>query len=309
MTNKNATRMVAKQTVRSPAGSHDDDARQARQRTLMLIGAHPDDAEYHAGGLAALCAQAGWKIVMLHATDGAAGHFRGPPAALRRRRVLEARAAAAVVGATSMTLGQPDGGLYVTAATTRAMATAIRRAQPDVLVTHRCGDYHRDHDRTAQLVRDCAYLLQAPLFCPRVKPLAHLPVILYYADRFTEPGPFVPHWGVNLEPAIAAKAAMLAAHRSQFAEWLPYIGAGSSVLPYARYATAYATLEDGMQELVRELGRRSAKAFGRAFQRRIRYLETFQISEYGDGQAGRRLSDWLPALVPGREGWKKDGGV
>ena len=43
---------------------------------LLILGAHPDDAEYHAGGLAAIYREAGHVVKMVSVTDGQSGHFR-----------------------------------------------------------------------------------------------------------------------------------------------------------------------------------------------------------------------------------------
>jgi LmbE family N-acetylglucosaminyl deacetylase len=65
---------------------------------LLVIGAHPDDAEMKAGGLAALYRGLGHDVSFLSVTDGSAGHHiqTGPVLAARRR--AEAMAAAAPLG-------------------------------------------------------------------------------------------------------------------------------------------------------------------------------------------------------------------
>ena len=47
---------------------------------LLILGAHPDDAEYHAGGLAKVYRELGGVVKMVSLTDGSAGHFQRPPA-------------------------------------------------------------------------------------------------------------------------------------------------------------------------------------------------------------------------------------
>ena len=41
---------------------------------LLVIGAHPDDAEFRAGGLASLYRQRGNAVKFISVTNGAAGH-------------------------------------------------------------------------------------------------------------------------------------------------------------------------------------------------------------------------------------------
>ena len=52
---------------------------------LLIIGAHPDDADYAAGGTAALYRAAGHAVTMISLTNGDAGHHlsAGPPLAER----------------------------------------------------------------------------------------------------------------------------------------------------------------------------------------------------------------------------------
>src|SRR5438105_7342612 len=81
---------------------------------LLIVGAHPDDADYHAGGLAALYREAGHVVKMVSLTNGDAGHhrLRGPELAARRR--AEAAAAGAVIGASYDVLDNHDGELLPT---------------------------------------------------------------------------------------------------------------------------------------------------------------------------------------------------
>ena len=45
---------------------------------LLILGAHPDDAEYHAGGLAAIYREKGHEVRLVSMTNGQAGHFERP---------------------------------------------------------------------------------------------------------------------------------------------------------------------------------------------------------------------------------------
>jgi LmbE family N-acetylglucosaminyl deacetylase len=64
---------------------------------LLVVGAHPDDAEYKAGGLAALYRRLGHDVRFVSVTNGNAGHHRDAGAALAGRRRAEAQAAAATL--------------------------------------------------------------------------------------------------------------------------------------------------------------------------------------------------------------------
>ena len=55
---------------------------------LLILGAHPDDAEYHAGGLSATYRQLGHTVKMVSLTDGASGHYARPIEEMIRLRCL-----------------------------------------------------------------------------------------------------------------------------------------------------------------------------------------------------------------------------
>src|SRR3954454_18203415 len=103
-----------------------------RPLRLLIIGAHPDDADYHAGGTAALYRLAGHVVKMVSLTNGDAGHhqLRGPALAQRRRRA--AAAAGAVIGASYEVLGASDGELLPTLDNRRQVIRLLRTFRPDL---------------------------------------------------------------------------------------------------------------------------------------------------------------------------------
>lgn len=129
---------------------------------LLIIGAHPDDADFAAGGTAALYRAAGHAVKFVSLTNGDAGHHLHPGPALARRRRGEASAAAAVIGATYDIFDSHDGQLLPTLENRLAVIRLIRTFQPDMLLTHRPNDYHPDHRYTSQLVQDAAYMVTVP---------------------------------------------------------------------------------------------------------------------------------------------------
>ncbi len=71
--------------------------------------AHPDDAEFHAGGLAAIYRSLGHAVRIISLTNGDAGHHVMSGQALAERRSAEMRAAAAVIGAEYAMWSHRDG--------------------------------------------------------------------------------------------------------------------------------------------------------------------------------------------------------
>src|SRR4051794_37275363 len=189
---------------------------------LLILGAHPDDAAYAAGGTAALYRTAGHVVKMVSLTNGAAGHHLNPGPETARRRRAEAAAAGAVIGATYDVLDTPDGTLMPTLENRAQVIRLIRSFRPDLVLTHRPNDYHPDHRYTSQLVQDAAYLVTVPAVVPDAPHLSRDPVIAYLPDDFQKPYPFQPAVVVDVGGVIEQIARMLHCHESQFYEWLPY---------------------------------------------------------------------------------------
>src|SRR5882672_2674794 len=154
---------------------------------LLIIGAPPDDADYHAGGTAVLYRAAGHTVKMVSLTNGDAGHQSLRGAELARRRRAEAQAAGAVIGATYEVFDNHDGQLLPTLENRWQVIRLIRSFQPDLVVTHRPNDYHPDHRYTSQLVQDAAYMVTVPAVVPDTPHLWRDPVIVYMFDHFERP--------------------------------------------------------------------------------------------------------------------------
>jgi LmbE family N-acetylglucosaminyl deacetylase len=133
---------------------------------IIAFGAHPDDCELDAGGVAAM-GGAGHKFKCVSVTNGDIGHatIAGGPLALRRR--AEALAAATILGIETEVLDNHDGELMVTLENRRRIAGLIREWQADVVISHRPNDYHPDHRYTGVLVMDAAYMVQVSSLAPR----------------------------------------------------------------------------------------------------------------------------------------------
>jgi N-acetylglucosamine malate deacetylase 1 len=189
---------------------------------LLVLGAHPDDAEIHAGGLIARHAALGGTIRMVSLTDGRSGHHEIPPDDLVTIRREEARASGQIIGADAVTWDFPDGGLQADLALRAAVIREIRSFQPDLVLTHRLWDYHPDHRAVAQAVQDACYLVTVPHIAADVPALRRDPVVAYMVDLFTRPQPFEPHVLLDVTAELDTIVRMMACHASQVFQWLPY---------------------------------------------------------------------------------------
>src|SRR5213080_1725872 len=192
----------------------------ANNRPLRIIcfGAHPDDCEIQAGGVAALWAAKGHKVKFVSVTNGDIGHWReaGGPLALRRKAEVER--CAKILGITTEVLDIHDGELLPTLENRRLITRIIREWQADIVMSHRPNDYHPDHRYTGVLVQDSAYMVAVPFICPDVPPLKSNPVFLFYPDAFQRPNPFQADVAVAIDAVIEKKLDALDTLESQFYE-------------------------------------------------------------------------------------------
>lgn len=252
---------------------------------VLCIGAHPDDCEGSVGGTALLFRRRGDAVKFVSVTDGRRGHYLpeylNEPRRLVERRLIESKNATEPFGIEFETLGIPDGEVYVDQHSTEAMIRLIRRSAPDLVLTNRPSDYHRDHRYTAQLVLDAAYMLTVPFLCPDVPAVRTMPVIAYWQDGFSEGGRFRRDVVVSIDDVLEQKREMMLAHESQYLEWLPYNAEPGSPL---------ANLPEDFAD------RRAAagKALIGRYAGQEGYTESFQISEYGHCPIDEELGRLFP---------------
>jgi len=267
---------------------------------LLIIGAHPDDADYAAGGTAALYRAAGHVVKMVSLTNGDAGHHRLRGRELAKRRLAEATAAGAIIGASYDVLDHHDGELLPTLENRRQVIRLIRTFGPDLVLTHRPNDYHPDHRYTSQLVQDAAYMVTVPPIVPDVPHLRRDPVIAYLPDDFQKPYPFEPAVFVDVGGVLDKIVAMLHCHESQFYEWLPYNTGQESQVPKdaeSRRDWLGAQVRSRLRARTEEFHTMLMDAYGPERSAGIQYVEAFEACEYGaplDAAARQRLFSFVP---------------
>ncbi|GHO52209.1 GlcNAc-PI de-N-acetylase [Ktedonobacter sp. SOSP1-85] len=143
----------------------------------MVIGAHPDDDDFGAGGTSALWAKQGKKVVWVVMTDGVEGG-EAPDmddVDFMLAREQEQRAAAEIYGVKAVEfLRFPDGHLTNNDETRKAIVRLIRKYRPRVVLTHDPSQHifapdpntepeatghlnHPDHRATGNIVLDAIF--------------------------------------------------------------------------------------------------------------------------------------------------------
>jgi LmbE family N-acetylglucosaminyl deacetylase len=265
---------------------------------IICFGAHPDDCELQAGGVAAMWAAKGHRVKLVSVTNGDIGHWRDAGGPLARRRTEEVQRAAQVLGITSQVLDNHDGELEPTLENRRIITRLIREWNADLVMGPRPNDYHPDHRYTGVLVQDAAYMVAVPFFCPDVPPLKKNPVFMYFPDRFEKPNPFRPDVAVSIDPVIAKKLAALGILESQFAEG----GAlgNAELMPndpakqQERRAQVRAALDKRDKDLAERFRSKLVEFYGQDKGGQVQHAEAFEICEYGSRPNKQELKKLFP---------------
>lgn len=179
-----------------------DEAPLPTPESVLTIGAHPDDAEFGAGATLARWRASGARITMLIVTDGSKGSWDPDVVStelIAARKVEQAQAATAIGGAEAIHLGYVDGDLVYSLELRDQIAAHIRRAAPDVVLTHdpwQRYQLHPDHRVTGFLGVDAVVAAREPLAYRESGLTAHRPkaLLLWSADEPNHAEPITPEW-------------------------------------------------------------------------------------------------------------------
>lgn len=120
---------------------------------ILVLAAHPDDAELSCGGTIAAHVAMGKKVGIVDLTRGELG-TRGTP----EIRTREAEASQDVLGVSVReNIGFADGFFVNDKEHQRALIQVIRKYQPDIVLANAVDDRHPDHARGAALARDACF--------------------------------------------------------------------------------------------------------------------------------------------------------
>ena len=273
-------------------------AQEPQPLRIIAFGAHPDDCEVKASGVAAKWAAMGHKVKFVSVTNGDIGHYQmaGGPLALTRKAEVEE--CGEILGLEStVVLENHDGELMPTLENRKTIARLIREWQADVVLTHRPNDYHPDHRYTAILVQDAAFMVTVPFFTPGTPRVEDNPVFLYYSDRFEKPNLFEPDIVVGIDEVGDQKYACMAALRSQFSDWNAWLAGYHDEVPKEedariawireRFEARDASVADRYRDLLIEY-------YGEERGNAIQFAEAFEVSEYGSQPTREQLKALFP---------------
>jgi LmbE family N-acetylglucosaminyl deacetylase len=201
--------------------------RPTSSRRNVVVAAHPDDADFGAGGTATLWSQQGWDFYYLVCTNGSKG---SEDASITRDQLIsmrraEQRAAAKILGVREVHfLDFEDGELSPNRELLREVVRSIRTVRPSAVFTHDpeaviVNDSfvnHSDHRATGLTAVDAVY--------PAARDRLNFPeqiaeglethkvsqIFIWAAERT--------NYKVDITEVIDRKVEALMAHKSQFEE-------------------------------------------------------------------------------------------
>ena len=179
---------------------------------VLVIAAHPDDAELNAGGTIAAMVAQGKKVGIIDLTKGEMG-TRGTI----QSREIEAKLASTILGIhyrTNLDLG--DSILKNSRKNQRKLITEIRYTTPDICIIGASYDRHPDHGKATKLAIDSIFysgLKQLKTLISGVEQNAWRPstVFQYMQDR-----PFEPDFIFDISDTWQTKKSAIQAFKSQF---------------------------------------------------------------------------------------------
>ncbi|MCO6466203.1 MAG: bacillithiol biosynthesis deacetylase BshB1 [Bradyrhizobiaceae bacterium] len=121
---------------------------------VLVLSAHPDDAELCAGGTIAKLTSEGKRVVLVDCTAGELG-TRGTP----QIRAEEAAHAAHILGVHErIILSMPDGNITDSQENRLEVIRMYRRYKPSLILTSPSIERHPDHEAVHRLARAAAFL-------------------------------------------------------------------------------------------------------------------------------------------------------
>ncbi|MBI4423699.1 MAG: PIG-L family deacetylase [Elusimicrobia bacterium] len=168
-----------------------------RGKTVLAVGAHPDDLEIGIGGTLARLAQEGVKVVMVVVCV---------PSSLEAR-LTEARQASAILGCELRLLFAEKCRRVEDLKTYELVGLLdrlVQEHQPAAMVSHALNNFHRDHALVYNACLATQRMSFHDFFC--YYPTSCHPVHV----------PFFPQAFVDISTTIEAKMSAIAAHASQF---------------------------------------------------------------------------------------------
>ena len=192
-------------------------------KTVLAIGAHPDDVEFRAAGTLALLKEKGWHIEIATMTAGDCGSREYGREEISKIRKKEAATAAKLIDAGYHCLECNDIFIMYDKPTLIKTISLIRKTKPRLVLTMSPSCYIVDHEITSRLVQTACFAAGITnIEIENTPPYYYIPY-LYYVDAKEGKDKFGEEIKastiVNISTVMDVKEKMLKCHKSQ-GDWL-----------------------------------------------------------------------------------------
>lgn len=246
-------------------------------KIVLVFTAHPDDAEYYAGGTIAKMIKQGAQVTYVVTTDGRRGSFQHQTGILAPIREEEANHAAQVMGAESpILLSHPDHELdrLPPGKLKEQYCRLIRQHKPDAIIAQdpfSTYESHPDHRAVAWAVSDAVHYAFLPLIHPEHLAMGLEPHFVnekyFYTESVTSANLII-----DISDTIEQKITALLEHKSQ----INFLVEGAIRQTHSTGLDLEKMLEDTgntpeslfawfIKNVSAEVGKRKGYKFGEAF--------------------------------------------
>jgi LmbE family N-acetylglucosaminyl deacetylase len=193
------------------------------EKTVLSIGAHPDDAEFMCTGTLALLRQRGWQVHIATMAPGDCGTMQYSREEISRIRKGEAAKSAAMLDGKYHCLESGDIFILYDRPTLLKAIEIVRKVRPRIVFTTSPSDYMVDHEMASKLAQTACFCCGVVnVETPGAEPFEPIPH-LYYMDAVEGKDKL----GTKIEPSMIVdisrvmdtKEKMLSCHESQ-RDWL-----------------------------------------------------------------------------------------
>lgn len=186
---------------------------------VLIICAHPDDAEIGCGGFILKYKEI-FDFTIVIITNGCLGDNNpsNDRDSIIMSRRNEATNAARYAGVTVIYEDYNDGELSNTLELRRTIVKYIRTIKPYIVFTHKDNDYHSDHRYLSQAVQDSLVLIYCTHYMIDIPPIDYIPPVFFFWNKFNYPRQFNCDLLIDITEVIEKKKEYLSFYASQFDE-------------------------------------------------------------------------------------------
>ena len=235
----------------------------SRPKTVLAVGAHPDDVEFMSAGTLALLADAGYEPHILTIGNGSCGTAEHTAEDIIRIRGGESEAAAELMHGVYHHGLANDIEIYYEDGLLRKAAAVVREVKPEIVLAPSPNDYMEDHTNSCRLIVSACFCRGMRNFIsdPALDPYGD-DVFVYHANPYGNRDGMrnrvVPELFVDVSDKIGLKGEMLRCHESQ-KRWLDV----------SQGMDSYITTMEGICKDVAEMSGRADVQYAEGFRRHL----------------------------------------